>query len=827
MSLKKDVIGAEVQIGTNQAQAGLTKLAQETSKLTGENDRLRISQAKLKALGKEHAEEYKKVTAAITDNNKTIKANQVQMDALRKTIGLSDMSMKQMRAQATTLRRELSSMNQTADPVRWKKLNDELKATEKQMGKVQSSIGQTKGAMGALEGILPVIGFAAIAAGAKALITNVIDVRKEFEKYEAVLTNTLGSQKEARKEMQMLQKFAAETPFALTELTGSFVKLTNYGLKPSREEMRKYGDLASSVGKGIDQFSEALADAVTGEFERLKEFGIKSKKEGDKITFTFKEQSTVVDNNAQAIKGYISGLGDLQGVAGSMAAIAGTLGGKISNMGDAWDGLMNTMGGGTSGIMVTVIGWLTSFVQNLDMAFKSISSIKEAVRDQSVIDGMNNAIVEIDQMTRTLILGGMDQAKAHAKAIDLYNKSIDDGLRSNQASTRGMTEEQKVQSGKRFQLMMQERKAVTAHYAHLEELKLVQQKIASQKLSAEEAKDAEKAAKDKIAAKTKSDKDLLDAANVVDKEDPINTDWILAQVTADNEKFAAKKRSEEEWTAFLNKEIEKQVAIQKRGLEIDKEIESAREELKDMRIDAIGQIAGALSGMFEEGSAAQIAFFAIEKAIAIAQIWMSYAKESAAIAVTAAELNAVSFGVAGTAWAAVMQPKALTRAGINTGIVAAQAIAQVMGSKQSGGFSNTGSDSDPDGIYHKNEFIGSGPSVRNPKVKKVYDIINMAQEQGTVATLDLPAVMASMGMLPTGKQTGGFASGSSSVSPITVNPSINRDPELTAAMNSMAAAAALLIQNGVQFPIVPFKKRYEEVSGLLDQTGMGGFKKKP
>ena len=134
------------------------------------------------------------------------------------------------------------------------------------------------------------------------------------------------------------------TPFSVAELSGAFVKLTNYGLKPSMEAMRQYGDLASAVGKGFDQLAEAVADATTGEFERLKEFGIKSKKEGDKVTFTFKEQATEVDFTADAIENYITSLGDLEGVSGSMAAISETLGGKVSNLGDSFDSLLNTIG---------------------------------------------------------------------------------------------------------------------------------------------------------------------------------------------------------------------------------------------------------------------------------------------------------------------------------------------------------------------------------------------------------------------------------------------------------------------------------------------------
>jgi hypothetical protein len=37
------------------------------------------------------------------------------------------------------------------------------------------------------------------------------------------------------------------------------------------------------MGKDMMQMIEAVADASTGEFERLKEFGIKASKQGDQV----------------------------------------------------------------------------------------------------------------------------------------------------------------------------------------------------------------------------------------------------------------------------------------------------------------------------------------------------------------------------------------------------------------------------------------------------------------------------------------------------------------------------------------------------------------
>ena len=233
-------------------------------------------------------------------------------------------------------------------------------------GAVKGSAKKSEGAMG---GAMKKIGGAiAVAFSAQALISfskKVIEVRSEFEKFEAVLTNTLGSSGAAKLALLDIKEMAARTPFSVAELSGAFVKLTNYGLKPSMEAMRQYGDLASSVGQGFDQLAEAVADATTGEFERLKAFGIKASKQGDKVTFTFKEQATTVDFTTKAIEEYVKGLGDLEGVSGSMAAISETLGGSVSNLGDKFDSLLNTIG--ESSVWKSVLTSLGDIVETTEV----------------------------------------------------------------------------------------------------------------------------------------------------------------------------------------------------------------------------------------------------------------------------------------------------------------------------------------------------------------------------------------------------------------------------------------------------------------------------
>jgi hypothetical protein len=141
-------------------------------------------------------------------------------------------------------------------------------------------------------------------------------------------------------------------------------------------QMRSMGDLASSVGKSFDQLAEAILDAQSGEFERLKEFGIKSKDAGDNVIFTFKGIETQVKKSDEAIQEYLLSLGDLKGVAGSMESISKTTGGLISNLQDNIVGFFKGIGDSSSGF----INW---FIKDLNRVVTTIRNFSE------VMEGLN------------------------------------------------------------------------------------------------------------------------------------------------------------------------------------------------------------------------------------------------------------------------------------------------------------------------------------------------------------------------------------------------------------------------------------------------------
>ena len=172
----------------------------------------------------------------------------------------------------------------------------------------------------------------------------VVDTRGEMQRYSAVLENTLGNAQAAAAAQALITKEAAKSNFSVRELTGSYVKLANQGLLATSDQLVKLQDLANSTGKGFDQLAEAIIDAQTGEFERLKEFGIRASKQGDQVEFAFKGVKTQVDFTSDSIQKYLIGLGDIEGVTGSTAAISKTFEGRISNLGDQFLTFLNDTG---------------------------------------------------------------------------------------------------------------------------------------------------------------------------------------------------------------------------------------------------------------------------------------------------------------------------------------------------------------------------------------------------------------------------------------------------------------------------------------------------
>lgn len=220
---------------------------------------------------------------------------------------------------------------------------------------------------------------------------NVVDVTAKYESFQAVLTNTLGA-REAAKAFQQIQDYAAATPFQVDEITSSFIKLVNRGFKPTTAQLTSIGDLAASQGKSFDQLTEAILDAQSGEFERLKEFGIVARQSNNNVTLSFRDQTVVVEKNSKAVRDTILAFGQLNGIAGSTAAVSKTLGGSISNLSDEWDRFLNIIGKKTAPILTATFKNLSNLISASGKALSENS--KQTLEDQVRNNTKTKAAIE-------------------------------------------------------------------------------------------------------------------------------------------------------------------------------------------------------------------------------------------------------------------------------------------------------------------------------------------------------------------------------------------------------------------------------------------------
>jgi hypothetical protein len=142
--------------------------------------------------------------------------------------------------------------------------------TEAEMRQIGGAAESARGHLVSLHSaIMAVAGGVAVKKGFDWLVQGNADM----ETYQNTLAVVLKDQQKAADTLAWAATFAASTPFEIPEVVEATTKLASYGLE-AKKVLGVTGDMAAVMGKSLDQAVEAIADAQTGELERLKEFGI-------------------------------------------------------------------------------------------------------------------------------------------------------------------------------------------------------------------------------------------------------------------------------------------------------------------------------------------------------------------------------------------------------------------------------------------------------------------------------------------------------------------------------------------------------------------------
>lgn len=269
---------------------------------------------------------------------------------------------------------------------------------------IKKGFGGLKSAFGGLRGAIAALGFGL-------LIKQIISVNTNLERMRGALTTITGSTELANREFQALQEFAKSTPFTLDQSVNAFIKLQNLGIRPTEERLRSFGNTAAAQGKSLSQFIEAVADASTMEFERLKEFGIKARQQADSVSFTFQNVTTTVGKNSEEITEFLENIGDTN-FAGAMENQMSRLPGVLSNLQDSFTRVAGAIGEG-------------GFTDGVIDAANALADFNMTLIQTGIADTVGNILGESFRLAAgaiNLFTGALEKLDKFLNATNIFNR---------------------------------------------------------------------------------------------------------------------------------------------------------------------------------------------------------------------------------------------------------------------------------------------------------------------------------------------------------------------------------------------------------------------
>ncbi len=147
-TIRDEDLKLNIIVNGDEGMNELHRLSESTHKLREANADLRKEKARLRAQGKKGTAEYKAINKSIRENNAILNENKKKMIALREKIGITALSMNELRNEATRLRIQLN--NATPNSKQWNIYAKELQKVEKRMSQLRMKAKGVGSALGRL-----------------------------------------------------------------------------------------------------------------------------------------------------------------------------------------------------------------------------------------------------------------------------------------------------------------------------------------------------------------------------------------------------------------------------------------------------------------------------------------------------------------------------------------------------------------------------------------------------------------------------------------------------------------------------------------------------
>lgn len=258
-----------------------------------------------------------------------------------------------------------------------KRLKDEYSAFKEEAGETveaneKMSVSLTK-VLGVIGGVTALKNFA----------TELVNVRGQFQQLEIAFSTMLKSKEKANKLMLELVDIAAKTPFDLQGVASSAKQMIAYGSSAENvgDELVMLGNVAAGVGSQLSEIAylygtlRTQGRAYAVDIRQFAGRGIPIYEElakvlgvtKDEVSGLVKEGKVGFKEVEQAFKNMTSESGIYYNL---MQEQSKSLTGQLSNLGDAWDTMLNEIGKDTQGIASAGISGLKGLIENYETVGK-------------------------------------------------------------------------------------------------------------------------------------------------------------------------------------------------------------------------------------------------------------------------------------------------------------------------------------------------------------------------------------------------------------------------------------------------------------------------
>ncbi|WP_213279326.1 tape measure protein [Chryseobacterium indologenes] len=258
------------------------------------------------------------------------------------------------------------------------------------LGLSQTTVQATQNMDSAFKNVFAgIAGYFSVSA-IKQFVTELINVRGEFQKTEIAFATMLGDAGKAQALMGQMVDLAAKTPFSLQDVSSGAKQLLAFQIPANQvvDTLTRLGNIAAGLSVPLARINlvygqvKAKGKLMGDDLRQFTEAGIPMVAELAK-----KFGKTTSEISAMVSAGKI-GFKDVKDVLFSMTNEGGmffnlmekqskSLSGQISNLGDTWDQMLNKIGESQEGVLSDGIQGLTYLVEHYQDVGKAIMTLVE------------------------------------------------------------------------------------------------------------------------------------------------------------------------------------------------------------------------------------------------------------------------------------------------------------------------------------------------------------------------------------------------------------------------------------------------------------------